>query len=503
MKQEIDELDSEFDSCCKDIQDELTQIEDFIDTAFTCDDVHPINQVPILINQPGKYCVIKDLVYPGTDAAITVVADNVSINFHNHDLVLTNGKSQGVVAKNVSEFVLENDAIFAETVCMFDTSVAVHLINVKKATISNIFTKNTTKGIWIDNSSDVLVKNSHLDSHEGTVQIVFPSPATLAGTGNGAGIWVNNSSGVEIDTCTFIGADCPFAATRTGFGLHVEENTKNLILKNSSFSNWIGSIHAPSVTGMLIDDCVAINSLNSSLNVVQLGSCSDEQANDVIIRDSTFIYNGGLPGVDGILLAAGSGCLLENLLVDTTSSAIDNTYFPGGIHVGLQGCDSGYQNVQGLNCIIKGVNYSNLNMENCKNAVFERCTISDSIYANVLMNDPTTSSKLKDCTVFDGQNYGVFLNTSTGGANAVTGCQIYNNANYGLTDSVTPLETNLFTANNVYSNGAGIFVANSGMTMTFFNTSCHNTATNCSAFVSPNQAPGASPIVAGSNVCCP
>lgn len=504
MKQEISEFDSEFDSCCKDILDELNQVEEFIDTNFPCDAEHPINQVPVVINVPGKYCVTKDLVYQGTGAAITVVADNVSINFYNHDLVLTNTASQGVVVQNASEFLLENDAIIAETICKSDSSVAVHLINVQKATISNIFTAKTTKGVWIENSTDVLVEHSHFESHEGAVQIVFPSPATLAGTGTGAGVWINNSAGVEMNFCTFVGADCPFDATRTGFGLHVEQNSKNIMLLNSTFSNLIGSIHAVSVTNFLIDSSLAVNSPDSTLNVVQLGSCTTgESANDVIIRNSNFIYTGGLPGVDGILLASGAGCILENLLIDTVSQAIDNTYFPGGIHVGLQGCDSGYQNVLGRFLLVKGQNYSNLNMENCQNANFERCTISDSIYANVLMNDPTTSSSIKDSQISNGQNYGVFLNTGSGGGNAVEGCQIYDNGNYGLSDSVTPVEKNFFSYNNVYDNADGIFIANSGMTMTFFNTSCNNTANNCTVFVSPTQAPGASPVEAGVNVCCP
>ena len=291
MTKELSELESEFESCFNDIEAELNVVAELIDTDSPCGNVIPIFQVPVVISQSGKYCVTADLVYPGTGAAITVLADNVTINFHNHDLTLTDGTSTGILVQGVHEFVLENDIIQAVSVCKSPTSVAVHLLDVTKATINNIFTKFTTKGIWIDNSTDVLVEHSHLDSHEGTVQFVFPSPATMAGTGNGAGIWVNNSSGVTIDYCTFVGPDCPFDAGLTTFGLHVEADSTNVILTNSTFGfTQLVLIHALNVNGMLIDHCVAVASPSSSLNVVQRAAALQVKMQTMLLSEIQISY---------------------------------------------------------------------------------------------------------------------------------------------------------------------------------------------------------------------
>lgn len=505
-RKDISEIESEVEECCEDIQRELTEVIQFVNTQLPCDDMLPICSVPVVLSEPGKYCVNCDLVYNGSAAAILVTADNVSINFHNHSLTLTDSNAQGILVQNVNEFTLENDIIQGSAIFKSPTSAAVHLANVHKATLKNIYTKNTTKGIKIENSVDVRVEYSRVEAHEGIVQVTFPSPATLAGTGNGAGIWIEGSRGVTVDSCAFVGADLVFDPARTSFGLHIEGNSENIILTHSTFTDWLGSIHALNVNGLLVDHCIAIASPVSNLSVVQLGSCAAEnEANDVIIRNSNFTYAGDLPGVDGLFLAGGSGCLLENLIVDTQSDAINNNsvvYDPAGIHVGLQGCTP-YENVIGRNCIIKGKNYIGLHLENCAKVTFEDCQISDAKESNVFMNDPTRNAHLKDSTVSNGEKYGVYLNTADGGSNSVENCQIYNNGDYGLTDSIIPMTENLFLHNNVYANGSGIYVDSSGMTMTFFNTSCNNTANNCySTFVSPEQFPGESAVASGTNVCC-
>lgn len=505
-RKEISEIESEFEECCEDIQRELTEVLQFVNTQLPCDEMLPICSVPVVLSEPGKYCVNCDLVYNGSAAAILVTADNVSINFHNHSLTLTDSNAQGILVKDVNEFTLENDIIQGSSIFKSATSAAVHLENVNKATLKNIYTKNTTKGIAIENSADVRVEYSRVEAHEGTVQVTFPSPATLAGTGNGAGIWIDGSHGVAVDSCAFVGADLVFDPARTSFGLHIEGDSKNITLKHSTFTDWLGSIHALNVDGLLVDHCIAIASPVSNLNVVQLGSCSQEtKANDVIIRNSNFVYSGDRPGFDGLFLAGGSGCVLENLVVDTQSDLINANsvvYYPAGIHVGLQGCDS-FENVVARNCIVKGHNYIGVHLENSHKATFEDCQISDAIEYNVFMNDPTTNAHLKDSTVSSGEKYGVYLNTQNGGSNSVENCQIYLNGDYGLTDSVTPVTENLFLHNNVYANGSGIYVDSSGMTMTFFNTSCNNTSDNCfSTYVSPSQLPGDTPAVSGTNVCC-
>lgn len=507
-RKDISEIESEVEECCEDIQRELTDVIQFVNTQLPCDEMLPICSVPVVLSEPGKYCVTCDLVYNGSAAAILVTADNVSINFHNHSLTLTDSNAQGVLVQNVNEFTLENDVIQGSAIFKSPTSAAVHLVGVHKATLKNIYTKNTTKGIEIENSVDVRVEYSRVEAHEGTVQVVFPSPATLAGTGNGAGIWIDGSHGVTVDSCAFVGADLVADPTRTSFGLHIEGNSENITLTDSTFTDWLGSIHALNVNGLLVDHCIAVASPYSTLNLVQLGGCGEEnRANDIIIRDSNFIQKVAVQGFDGILLAGGSGCVFENLVVDSSGLDIltQNAYLTSAIHVGNHACDP-YENLIARKCVVKGVNGRTVHIEKGVKIVFDECQISGGTNVNVLMND-ATSCTVKNSMIFNVHDLvlytadsGVFIDTPVGaGKNSIENCLIYDNTVWGI--SVADANGNQISGNSVWGSRSGINISFPASTQVFFNTSCNNSVHNCTN-VSPFQIPGATPVVSGCNVCC-
>ncbi len=499
-RDEISDLESEFKSCCTGIKRLLTELISQINKEFPCDMVMPIDEVPIVISQSGKYCVTTDLTYTGPGAAIQVSANDVTINFHEHDLILTDPNAIGILVENANEFVLENDAIYGTAIFKSSTSAAVALFGVNKATLRNIFTMNTTKGIYIQDSTDVRVEFCHLEAHEGSIAPMFPSPYTLAGTGNGAGMWVAASSGVYVDSCTFVGADLGYDPARTSFGLHVEETSKNVQLTNSTFNNLLGSIHATNVIGMLVDSCVATASTVSNFNIAQFGSCtSGEVASDLIIRNSTFTQSQSNQGFDGLLFLSGSNCLLENVIVDSSSKDLNN-YLPSAIHIGNQNC-SGYSNLVAHNCVVQGVNGRTLYLDNASKVVFEDSQISGANgFANVYLN-AADSSSIRNCQIFNGSSGVIVSNPISSGVpgNSIENCLIYDNTNYGI--QVLDQNMNYISGNHVWGNSTGIYLTFAGVTKAYYNTSCNNTVNSCHN-VSPSQLPGASPIVAGSNVCC-
>lgn len=453
----------------QDIVGQFSQVEGLLKASLPIDTLFVVNQLPLTISQPGKYSVTKDLVYNASGPAITVACDNVSINFHNHTLTLNDVTSVGVLAKDCHEFTLENEVIQSTS------STALHLINVNKATINNVYTKSSTNGVTIENCQDVQL---------------FSSQFALGG-----GVVINGSSHVAIDSCTFNGIN-------SAYGFHVEGESEEIIITNSTFNDCLSSIHAINVNGMLIDSCHLTASPTSTLNLVQLGS-SDTGclANDVIIRNSTLTQNQAVAGFNGILALAGSGCLLENLVIKCASSDLLEGYASAAIHIGYQD-HIPYQNLIAKNCIITGQNERALLIENGQKIVFDECQVSGaSLYNLELLN--ATSCTVKNCMIFDGDS-GIYMDSSNGGGNnSIRDCFVYNNKTAGIV--VNDMAKNNVSGNNVWGSQTGIQIAFSDYTEAFFNTSCNNSVQNCSN-VYPSQAPGGSDdktsAVAGTNLCC-
>ncbi len=511
---ELSHLESEVSKCCKAIKAQIYDLLRYLKEEFPCDSPTPISCVPYTITESGKYCVTCDLVYNGTMAAITVAADNVTLNFHNHSLTINQPGAQGVKAENVSEFVLENDIIKGASPFKTATSAAVWLVNVEKATLSNIYTFNTTKGVKIENSTDVRIENSLMQWHEG---LSMPTTATI-----GAGVWIDTSIAVTIDGCTFVGAalEEPLPEAEASNALYVQGASEAITVKNSNFNNWLSTITLNQVTGVLIENCEAVASSLSANNLLQVGSM-EQQANDIIIRNTTFRQATQVPGFDGLFFLNGSGCLMENVIVDvaTVNDGDDNPYFPGAIHIGCAvnghvSCDPylAYSNILAKSCIVKGQNEYGLFVENGSFITFVDSQFRGASLVNVYLNgavDPDTHESLygaygcviQDSTITDatGTGQGVLINSGAD-ANAVIKNDISHNGNNGLVIAQYAYNNHI-NGNSVFGNGSYGIENLDVTTATYFNISCNNAADNCIGVV-PEQPPGFTPSVAGSNICC-
>ncbi len=500
---ELSELESDVATCCKELNHLLLEILVALEENSACDAPHAIDTVPMTIQNPGKYCVTKDLTYSGTGPAITVVANNVTINFHNHSLTLTNAQAQGIACLGVSEFTLEDDVIQGSSPFQSEKSVAVLLSNVSKATIDNIYTLNTTKGIQVTGSKDVLIKNSLVKSHDGTYD---NSP-----TSEGAGVWVENSFGISIENTAFEGSATQEVLNEASTGLFVLGSSQNIALRDSSLKDWPIAVLAEEVSDMRIENVEAVAAPFTKLCLCQFGGYeAGNEANSLIIRNSTFYQPNLNGGFDGLLFLQGDTALLENVIVDT-ASAYDEGYGPAAIHIGCfdnGGCDPfvSYSNILADTCIVGGQNDVGLFFESAKMCTFTNSQFLDAASVNVYVHGSGDQKGSLGCQVKDslianavfseGGGYGVYIENSF--ANTIENCQVSDNGSTGIfIDSASSY--NNIKANNVY--GSFIGIENQDISnQTFFNTACNNGIANCIG-VNPAQIPSDA-VVVGSNVCC-
>ncbi len=489
---EVSELDSEASSFCHDVKKDIDKVFEALENTIGCDATMAISEVPVVISQPGKYCVTQDLVYNGSLAAITVTANNVSINFYNHSLTLTNENAQGIFVQNASEFTLENDIIQGSSLFQTDTSAAIYLSNVSKAHLVNLYTMNTTKGIWIQNSSDVLIERSFLEAHESSDFIPPVAPfATTSNPNNGGGVRIENSSGITVDKTVFL-APTLEDQYQTDVAFYVV-GSSNITLKNSQIYNWLSSIDALSVDGFLIEGCEAIANVYSENHLVQLGDvAAGSVAHDIIIRNS--IFNKALseaPDFDGIMLVQGSGCLIEDVVVDTV--CFESLTTPGALHIGNG--EFAFSEVVVSRSVFSGYNTYTVMIENGLDVTIRDSQItSDDLTA--LMMTGAANCVVKNCFI-NGVDYGVRLDTT--GKNAIINCQITGAATTGIV--VLDSAGNNISGNSVFGNYNGIDFSASTDVEAYFNVSCNNRNMDCNA-VLQDQLPGDTPVFAGSNVCC-
>ncbi len=507
VRDEVSEIHSDVKNCCNKLKEDIDDIFAVLDGATVCDSTKVIDMVPTVITASGKYCVTKDLVYNGSAAAITVHADDVSINFHNHSLTLTNSAAEGILVQDVQEFTLENDKVSGSSIFRTPTSCAIHLNGVTKASLKNLYTLNTTKGIFIENSHNVEVLSSHFEAHE-SLDSSPPAgptitPMTIVNNALGAGVWIQNSSEVSVDGCHFQSADLEFDFFRVNVAFHVEGDSENIRLTNSSFSEWFSSINALKVNNLLIDGCDIKADTNSSLHGIQIGDCLEENKGNGIIIQNTNIrkYPTEQVNFEGIFLVNGSGCEISN--VTCNPSSFQYYYSAAPLHVGLLECAT-YSDVTVKNSIFSGLNSMIVNLESARNVTIDNCQLTGGGFADPIINLlDADGCWIKDSSISNATTGIHFNNTS--GMNAVTGCQIWNNTQYGIVVSEGEgASPNHISNNSVFTNGTGISIPVGSGTEVFFNTSCTNTLDcenpNSTLFIA--EQIGDSPVAAGFNICC-
>ncbi len=465
-----------------------------------CDEVRTIRRVPITITRSGKYCVTRDLTYDGAGAAITIAADNVTINFANHNLFLTDPAAEGILAVDVEELTILNDKISTGSVSNIQSSNAIHLIGVSKARIDNVFTENTFDGINIETSNDVTVTNSHHKNHVGGF---FD---TEGGNPSGSGIEIRGSVGVTIDNAYFEGSsgenqfsDSSITIANASSSINIT-NTKHNFVSDAIFV-------AQGSSGILVENLTATFDPLAFYSGISVGGANDEiPTNDLIFRNVTLTHLNAFEGWDGVNIGIATGIIFENVIIDTnTSVALDFT--PAALHFGcadINGCEGedAKFSTNGLfsKVIISNNNDYGLLVEAGVDLVFDNIEVTGSSINNVYLST-SYGNTVKNSYIGDSLGGNGIAVSSSAIGNAILNNVVTSNET-GIIVYTGATQTRI-EENHVFANIT--FGINVGMTdtQTYYNRSCGNGpsgSSNCSG-VFPSNNPG-DPSVVGENICC-
>ena len=452
-----------------------------------CGPIHVIRKVPITIRKSGKYCVKKDLIFDGPGVAITVTANNVTINFNNHSLTINDSSAVGVLASGVREFTIENDIIQTPTVSTIITSAAIQLTNCEKVALKNIFTLNTFFGVSIQNSDTVSITQSKFKDHIGGG----------AGANASFAISVGSSNNVVIEKSTVTGLS-PNQGNNNIAGTIVFFGCIDCRVSNCQFTN-AELLAAEKITGLIVENCTFEQPATGFFSLLQLGlTLADAIANDVIVRGCTFMSVSNTSRSPQLIIGLqGSGCLIENCVLDRQ------------VHNG-DGIDMSMTNVTIRNCVVQVTTLDSAsaiavfpNFSTPRNVVIDNCQLTGGGAKGgqtvFLGGDDCV---IKNSEVSGGGNFGIEVADGI----PINNVAVINNivrdcGTNGIQIDGAAIKTRV-EGNKVFSNtGIGIFNA-SPSSQIFFNTSCGNTGGDCFG-VDPRvvQTPG-DPAVAGSNVCC-
>ena len=330
-------VDGKTNSCCEKLRHELCKLK-------PCGDQHVIDKVPAVIDKPGKWCVKRNLEFTGTGNAITIAANNVTLNFGDHNLLIPSVGAVGIFADGVSELVILNDKISCPTVSTDPTVLAIHLLNCDKVTVDNVFTQNTFQGIFVENSTDVFITRSRFKDHVGGL-----------GTNdtNSNGLKASGSTAVVIEESTFTGGGAnPGLANETN-GAQFNNGCTNCHVSNCQFAPVDTGIFAQQIDGLIVENSTFESTLETGFSLMYTGGEST-LGNDVMIRNCTFNSNGNVVGGGGIYLQSGANYIIEDVRINSNGSAGD------GIAIGIPaGGGLPSAGVDGI--IIKNTLISNVN----------------------------------------------------------------------------------------------------------------------------------------------
>ncbi len=427
------------------IKNEMADITSQLQATISYATPIAIRSLPYSISNSGTYYFPTNLTYTGSQTAITISTDNVILNFYDNALTLTNTNATAISCTNSNECAILNGTI-------------------------NGIQDGSSNAVVFTGSSGISIQNTLL---------------------NGTSLQLKDSESVCINSCGFEGS-----ATSSASAITIQGDTNHIAITSTTFNNWQNTIEAHQVTGLLIEDCILKGSDTTAGSLLTLGSTT-AQANNVQIRDTSFIQQVEASGFDAVLFLNGSGALLENVLVDA-STKTTSSYNPAAMHIGSNNLS--YNNILAKACIAKGTNDYGLFIENGSYVTYNNCQFTDANVANIYMS-AATGCLISHCKVSDAIGSGIVIqNGST--ENVIANCDISNNSQDGLVVEVSA-QKNQILKNNVFDNG-NFGISNSEATsVTLFNMSCNNGVSDCpNSGIYPVQAPGEAPITPGSNVCC-
>lgn len=373
--------------------------------------------IPFVIKRSGVYVLRENVSFNGSGNAITIAASNVKLRLNNFSINVQNSSGTAIYANNVSEIVVENDAIL-NSGSANQTGNGIHFVNVTKALLSNVFTQGSFYGLLLENSNDVQVLNSQFLN---AVQ---------------AGVDVNSSTNVVFNNCVFAGN-----ATNNGLifsGTNQDCSILNCEFPNAQFNNLL----VQQMNGMVVNNCSFTNTGGNTgkANLVQFGDVNtpDQIVFDLIFTNCT-IRNRPAPGgntnPEGLGLYNVAGALVDSCVID-----IDNTGTPqeldlSAIHIGN---GSGVQvgtNITVRNTITQGPAMDGFYPDvGSSNIVIDSCLAAGALKDGIFVAG-TTSCTVSNCTSVDNGTNGIFL--GEGSTLAVVINNIVSNNGFNIITPIT------------------------------------------------------------------
>lgn len=432
----------------------------------SCQNFIPIDQVPVVLDKSRVYCITKDLSFNGPGVAISVITDNVKINFNGHTLNLNPISTTGISANGIKNLTIINGTISCNSVSSDLGNNAIDMRNCEKILLYKFHYKNTRRGLLFglnfveEGCKDVSV-----------IKCSFDHPS-----GNGRAIQSTFITNLIVDKCVF-GAVGQFMIV--GFG-----GDRNIIIKNCKFLNtdnltsaegirYITTASGPLVSNIKIKKCI-FNNCNQSIDIFRNGEANPLPDNIIIekcISKNHRIYNlieANNVIIDNIVIESDNAPdLISNLILDDGSDrSISNSLFKnhesgpnfiGNVILSSFFGNTGADNRRNLiqKCIFDS-NASGVN-QLVPGAIAANLLILDTIATKIIdcsfINQPQThinclpvnnTITIDNCT-FKGSIRGSITFEGTGDS-LIKCCHIEGSSGYGI--SLTSGALNSFSQNN-------------------------------------------------------
>jgi parallel beta-helix repeat protein len=392
---------------------------------------HVIRQkdLPVTISKSGKYTVECNLKYAGPGAAVTITeATNVRLDFDNHNLTLYNPAATGILVQNSSEVTIENNDVIRNIGTGTKTGSGIHFVNTLNGNANGLFLEGNGFGVLVETSSTIAVRDT---------------------------VFTDNGIGVKF----------------AGSGAAGQGNTDSRVI-GSSFANSTGETNllAQQIDGLLIDGSTFTSTGSEATeNLAQFGDTEQagQTANNLIVRNSTFINKSSNKNLEGIFLLNGAGALIDSVLVDidNTGAGLDTDF--SGIHISGPAEEPGelggvFVNATVRNSTFQGPAINGMYPDEGANALIIENNLATGAQKHGIFLAGTTNSTAKDNTAVSNGTAategspaigsGIFVGEESN-SNAV-----YNNVTSGNKRSGIEIEAgstnNLIQNNRSFSNGA-------------------------------------------------
>ena len=466
----------------------------------------PILSVPFTVPANGHYLVQTDLTYNGTGFAITIpsTVDNVTIEFCNATLTLTDPTAGGILVDGVNS---STTILNPKIINFLGTSFSEAGIGINVQNSSNVTIKNAS---FLDVNFCINVNESNGVSIDGVYARIFneTNVAYAAITGTYVHDMTIQNMTINADSDRNFTSNFPIFVGTFDPGF----SCSNITLRNLNLTN--SRIGVFDTNGALLENIFSeITELNNNGNGIQLGGCAEVLYGSIngIIRNCSFINKNAGPNFNGMVVNGANGLVVENIVVNCNPTSLDSAVGRGGIL--YMGFINNVVACQFTNCIFTAPDISPAgngivivspllpppNLE-AAGIIFRNCLVNNCSNDGIVL-DSAYNVSIVDCNIQNCSTNAIHL-TNFSISNSVIDTQITNNGGNGITVEGGCTENHIQGNNVFYNFGIGLNNVDNMTNDTewYFNTSCNNTINQSGVpFV---IAPGSTTFVAGANIVC-